>query len=382
MGVHLDLTEYTGHYLRKPVGHADGDFYLVVERLQAGVAVAKPDGPQDVVAPTPDLLAEFDDFGDAAVAGPEYPPLQLGLGLFDGLAQEGPEEFLELPGAVELAPGVRVPERLQHPGLRFGQVAGVLEHGVFQAAHRPGRRLVLVTPGLVPQPFPDPVQRVGHPGDDVERIQHALGVRAVLGDGRVDPPGPVSGDDADGRALLVGQLPEEQVEDLPAVPVVRPDHAPSLVVGDDGDVRVALPAAGLVHADRVQSVEHARHRGFQPVGDPARDVAGGAPRDMQESADGLLVGDRHQPRALHLEIPGEPAARLRPRHARDDHAVHTAFHTRNRAVKLDPEAAKVLVPPTSIAAPVVVFRAFASTARAAQRRLSAPHPDLQHGSRA
>ena len=113
--------------------------------------------------------------------------------------------------------------------------------------------------GLVPQPFPDPVQRVGHPGDDVERVQDAFGVRAVLGDGRVDPPGAVAGDRFDGGALPRRQSFEEQVEDLFAVSVVRPDHPPAFVVDDDGDVRVALPVAGLVHADRMQAIEHARH---------------------------------------------------------------------------------------------------------------------------
>ena len=108
-------------------------------------------------------------------------------------------------------------------------------------------------------------------------------------------------------------------------------------------------------------------------------MARGAPRDMQEPTDGLLVGDRHQPRALHLEIPGEPAARLRPRNPRHHHAVHTAFHTRSRAHELDPIAAEILVPPTSIAAPVVVFRAFAPAARATQRGL--PAPDARHQDR-
>ena len=79
------------------LGHAYGDLDPVVERLQAGVAVAKPDGPQDVVASTPDLPADFDDLGDAAVAGPEYPAPQLGFGLSGGLGQERAEEFPQLP---------------------------------------------------------------------------------------------------------------------------------------------------------------------------------------------------------------------------------------------------------------------------------------------
>lgn len=90
------------------------------------------------------------------------------LGLAGGPVQERAQEFLELPGAVELALGIHAGERGEGRGLVLGQVAGVSEHGVFQALHRLRGRLVLRSPGLVPQPFPDPVQAVGHPGDDVE----------------------------------------------------------------------------------------------------------------------------------------------------------------------------------------------------------------------
>ena len=288
--------------------------------------MAEPDGCEDVVAASADLPAWFDDLGDAAAGRPADPSFEFRFGPFDGLARERAQGFPELPRAVELALGIRVGECGEGRGSAFGQVAGVPGHGVFDAAHRPGRRCVPVAPGLVPQPFPDPVERVGHPGDDVERVEHAFGVRAVPGHGRVDPSGPVAGHDPDRRAPLRRQLPEEQVEDLSAVPVVRPDHASAPVADDDGDARVALPAAGLVHTDRVQPVEHARHRGPQPAGDPSGDVAGGPPRDMQETAHGLLAGDRHQPCAPGSEVAGEPAARPGPRHPGDHHAVRTAFH--------------------------------------------------------
>ena len=111
-----------------------------------------------------------------------------------------------------------------------------------------------------------------------------------------------------------------------------------------------LPAAGLVHAYRGGTVEHGRHRGFQAGGDPARDMAGRPPRDAWESAHGLLAGDRRRPRALHLEIPGEPAARLRPRHLGDHHAMLCARHARRQAHELDPIAAEVLVVPSPFAA--------------------------------
>lgn len=113
----------------------------------------------------------------------------------------------------------------------------------------------------------------------MERVEHALGVRQVLLHAGVDPFGAVAGGRLDGGALLVGQLSEEQVEDLLAVSVVRPDHPVPLVVDDHGDVRAPLPVAGLVHAYRGETVEHARHRGSQAGGDPARDVTGGPPLD-------------------------------------------------------------------------------------------------------
>ena len=57
-------------------------------------------------------------------------------------------------------------------------------------------------PLSIEQTHPDLVERVGHPGDDVEPVQYAFGVRAALGDARVDPAGPVAGDDLDGGALF------------------------------------------------------------------------------------------------------------------------------------------------------------------------------------
>ena len=113
-------------------------------------------------------------------------------------------------------------------------------------------------------------------------------------------------------------------------------------------------------------VEHARHRGLQPAGDPSGDVAGGPPRDMQETAHGPLAGDRHQPCAPGFEVAGEPAARLGPRHPGDHHAVRTAFHSRDRAGKPDTEATEVLVPPASPAPAVVVSRGLSPAARDAR----------------
>ena len=310
---------------------------------------------------------------------PEHPVFQLAPGLFERMSEQGAEEFLELPGAVELALGVRVPQRREGFVLPFGQLVGVLQHRVLGAAHAFRRLLVAGVPRLVPQTFADLVERAGHPADDVEAVQHALGVRAPPADALVDPAGAVAGDDLDGGALFGRQRLEEQVEHVPADPVVRPDDPMPLVVDDHGQVRVALAVAGLVHPDRVQAVERRRHRRLQPSGDPAGDVAGRPPRHMKETADRLLVRDAHQPCALRLEIPGEPAARLRPRHHRHDHTALGAVHARHGGDQLDPKAAEILMTPAPHAAALVIPAAPPAASRASERALARAHADLEHG---
>ena len=105
---------------------------------------------------------------------PEHPVSQFVLGLFDRVLEQRPEEFLEPPGPVELSLGVGVPDRVERPGLPVGQVLRVLQYRVSDAAQALRLLPVAGAPGLVPQAFPDPVERVGHPGDDVEPVECVL----------------------------------------------------------------------------------------------------------------------------------------------------------------------------------------------------------------
>ena len=361
------------------VGHADGDLDPVVGRLEARVRVSQPDRAQDVGAAPSDLLGEFDDLGYARMGRPEHPAVQFRRGLADRVLEQGAQEFLEPPCAVELALGVRVPQAFERLLLSVGQVAGVLQDGVSDAAHALRGILVPIVPRLVPQAFPDLVERVAHPGDDVEPVQYAFGVRAVLGDARVDPAGPVAGDDLDGGALSGRRRLEEQAEHVLAVSVVRPDDPMPLVADDDGQVRVALPVAGPVHADRRQAVERRGHHRSEPFGDPMGDVSRGPPRDMRETADRLLAGDRHQPRALRLEVAREPRSGLRPQHPGDHDAALRAVHARHGGDQFDPPAAEVLVSPAARAAAPVVPGALAPAPRAPEHAPALAHADLEHG---
>ena len=213
----------------------------------------------------------------------------------------------------------------------------------------------------------------------MEPVQYAFGVRAALGDARVDPAGPVAGDDLGGGALFGRQRLEEQAEHVPTVPVARPDHPMPLVVDDHEQIRVALPVAGPVHADRRQAVERRGHRRLDAFGDPTGDVSRGPPRDMKETADRLPVRDRHRPRALRLEIPGGPAARPRPRHGGDHDAAPGTVHARQGGDQSDPPAAEVLVSPaTHAAAPVVTMTASAASG-ASEHAPARARADLEHG---
>lgn len=151
------------------------------------------------------------------------PAVQFRRGSADRVLERGAQESLELPCAVEPPLGVRVPRAFERLLLSVGQVAGVPQDGVSDAAHALRGVLVPIAPRLVPQAFPDLVERVAHPGDDEEPVQYAFGVRAVLGDARVGPAGPVAGDDLDGGAPFGRQRLEEQAEHVLAVSVVRPD---------------------------------------------------------------------------------------------------------------------------------------------------------------
>ena len=103
------------------------------------------------------------------------------------------------------------------------------------------------------------------------------------------------------------------------------------------------------------------------------------PRDMKETADGLLARDAHQPRALRLEILGEPAARLRPRHGGDHDAAFRAVHARQGGDQSDPPAAEILMTPaTHAAAPVVTMTASAASG-ASEHAPARARADLEHG---
>lgn len=181
---------------------------------------------------------------------------------------------------------------------RLGQVAGVSEHGVFRpfiasAAVLSFARLAWFHNRFLTRSRQSVIQ---------ETMWNESGTRSAFGQYPATDesihlaPSPVT--ILMEARWLRRQFFEEQVEDLFAVSVVRPNHPLAFVVDDDGDIRVALPVAGLVHADRREPVEHAWHAGFQPAATRPAMSPAVLHATWQETAHGLPVGDRHQPRAF------------------------------------------------------------------------------------
>lgn len=201
---------------------------------------------------------------------------------------------------------------------------------------------------------PDLVERVGGPGDDVEAVEDAFGLRAPAEHAPVDPSRPVAGDHPDGGAPAVRERPEEQVEDLLPVPVVHPDDAPPVVVDDHGHVRVTLPVAGLVHANGTQPVEQAHAPfGAKIVGDALADRAHALPVDAHQAAHGAARHMHARLGDLPFEVARVRAFLSRPRHHRDGHPMLRARHAHGRVLRRQPRAVDVEVTPTACAQTVV-----------------------------
>ena len=242
-----------------------------------------------IAAPVPaDIPLEFHERRDPATLVAFDPSVEMLFGEVWILEREhGLEAFFQS------GPVFRLDHR-QAVALPFGQVLLVFPEDVFRILERPHRLfrvldLVAEALGLFrlaplglfrlplqveqgdagpsPRIQPDRVQGVVDPFLDMERIDAAVCVRAVFLRRVGDPPRAVPSDDEDCLALFRGQLVEEEVQHLLAVPFVRPDDGVRIVVDDGRDVAVALAVAGLVDADPDESVVALPHVRFEFVPD-------------------------------------------------------------------------------------------------------------------
>ena len=129
---------------------------------------------------------------------------------------------------------------------------------------------------------------------------------------------------------------------------------PDVVADDHGHVRVALPVAGLVHADGTQPVEQARTPfGAQVVGDPRAYRAHALPIDAHQTAHGAARRVHARPGDLPFEVMRVRALPPRPRHHRHGHAVIRARHARRHVLQHEPGAPDAEVAPPAHAQTVV-----------------------------
>jgi hypothetical protein len=163
---------------------------------------------------------------------------------------------------------------------------------------------------------------------------------------------------------IVAEGVEEALQGL-LVTAGRGPHQPaSVVIDHHREVAMALLVGDLVHADPTQPSKPV-HPGGLLGGDPRADPPDRAPRHPQQLPDRRPGGVDRKPRAGVLEATGEPGARPRPRHSRDDHAVLGATDPGRIGRKERLDHAKVERPPATAALALVVAGAAASAPRAA-----------------
>ena len=333
----------------------------------------------------PDLPLELDDRRDPAMLRASDPLVEVLLGKIGILEREHGLETSLQPVPSRQGPVLRLDHR-QPLALPFRQVLLVLAEGVFRVLELFDRLLRLLDlgpepvlsvglgllrlprlplqveqgdAGASPRVQPDRVQCVVGPFHDMERVDAAVRVRAVLLHRVGDPTCAVPGDDEDRLALLRGQLVEEEVQHLLAVPLVRPDDGVGVVVDDDRDVAVALAVARLVDADPHESVEPLLHVRLQLVPDEVDEPSDRVPVDPQMLGDLLLAEPAFDhPCRREREISREARSGLRPRNRRRRHAVFRAGHARDGGADPHRDGAEVHAAPERLGADVVVDIAF------------------------
>jgi len=196
---------------------------------------------------------------------------------------------------------------------------------------------------LVPDLPADGVERVAGELDHVERVDAHGGLRGACGDRLQEGGSHVGGDGGQLGGTVGAEVGEEPVQGGGVLALRAPDHAPGAVVGDQGEVAVALAPGDLVHADLEQLVEAAR---VQFVGHhPLTDRPHRLPGDPDQPPDRGLVHPGGQPRHQVLDVTGEPRLRPGERHLLGAHPMLWAGKAAQPGLDDQPQAAKVQVPP-------------------------------------
>jgi hypothetical protein len=161
------------------------------------------------------------------------------------------------------------------------------QFGVGRLLEVPGVGAHAGAAGLVPGFPPDLVERVGHPFDDVERIQADRGVLTAQTDDVADPLLGIAENQPDPGRSLVAEQVKEPLERLLVVPLGRPDQPAGVVVHDHGQVAVAALVGDLIDTDPAEPVERI-DRSSGLVDHASNDRSHGDPRDAQQLDDRCL----------------------------------------------------------------------------------------------
>ena len=339
---------------------------LVVERFSSSVGDAQASGGEDAVAVAADRLGQADERWHAAAAGlgAETPEQLIDIIGGETGREDRAQRFLELIGAGNLATGGL--QRSQRRDLSVREVLRSFERrpaGVLEAL---GGVSIADQAQLVPVLAAHLVQRVAAELGDVEAVDAHDGLGCV-GAGALGIAGAhVHRDRGDLGGTFGAQLRVEVVGDGGAGAFGAPDDLAATVIGDEGQVAMALAPGDLVDADLDEAVEAT---GVQFVGADARhDPPDGAPVDAQHPGDRRLVCPGRKPRHQMLEVVGEVRAVAREGHCLGADAVLRAdqpAQPRSNLHAPDPEVEM---------APVAVDRTDVVTVRRAERAQRADQP--------
>ena len=207
----------------------------------------------------------------------------------------------------------------------------------------------------------------------MERVRALAGVGNLVRGGLLIGAAEIQGHRFEPGAAISAEFVVEALEDGVVLAIRGPDHhAAAVVVGDHGQVAVALAVGDLVHADPVEVPEPAS---VDVLGDHSHHDAGhGLPARAQQLGDGGLVGALGEPRHDVFEVAGDPRPRASPRHRLSaDPTAAPAVQAADLGLQEQLRAAQIQVPPPTDRP--VIDRTALPAARAHRPAAAAPQPD-------
>src|SRR5688572_7848920 len=326
------------------VGSRGHDTNLSVESFGTRVGMPCMDIGTDALEVIRDRVRRFQEWRGAFLVDPPQPVHEQVVDVVrGGGVEDGDQALLHQVGLVEgMVLRLELPELASSNGVELPRGTLESEPGLLE-------RLLHLGGCLIDQRPTDLVERNMHQALDMEAVEGDVDVGGALGEGLLVGTGHVDGGELELGDAIGPQGAEKGVQRGGVPTGGDPDHAATIVVGDDGDVLVMLLVAQLIDADVAQAMEPRQGVAAETTGDALDDPPHGVPGDAQEARDERPVGPLgHQGDEL-LEGLGEARVGLGPWDLLDPDAASRALGPPQRVAELAPHTAEIEVAPQSSA---------------------------------